>query len=68
MKTNVGSFDGWFRTLLFTLSICYAIMAGGSGWILVALTAILFATAVLTWCPLYEMLGFNTNEEKEKAH
>ena len=68
MKTNVGSFDGWFRTLLFILSVCYAIMIGGSSWFIVIPTAILFATAVLAWCPLYEILGLDTHKEKGASH
>jgi hypothetical protein len=60
MKTNISAFDGWFRTLLFIVSLCAAIMAGGSLWYLVIPTTILFATALLTWCPIYEMLGLST--------
>lgn len=62
MQTNVGAFDGWFRTLLFILAICYAVFAGGvMAWVLVGVGAVLFATAVLTWCPIYEVVGLNTN-------
>ncbi len=68
MKTNLSSFDGWFRTLLFIVSICYAIMAGGTSWLWIIPTGILFVTAVLGWCPIYEMLGLNTEKEKEKSH
>ncbi len=59
MKSNVGEIDGFFRTLLFVLSLCYAIMSGA--WWLVIIGAILFATAIASWCPIYETTGINTN-------
>ena len=64
MNTNIGAFDGWFRTLLFIIAICYAILAGGSAWVWIIPTAVLFVTAVATWCPLYEMLGINTGKDQ----
>ncbi len=62
MKANVGAFDGMFRTLLFIVSLCYAIMVGGSAWLLIIPTAVLFATAMLKWCPVYEITGLSTNK------
>jgi hypothetical protein len=63
MKANVGSFDGWFRILLFIISLGFAVLSGGSVWLWVIPTGILFLTAVLTWCPLYDVLGISTNKE-----
>ena len=63
MKANVGSFDGWFRTLLFIVSLCAAILIGGKAWLWVIPTALLFGTAVLKYCALYEILGISTNKE-----
>jgi hypothetical protein len=68
MKANVGPFDGWFRSLLFIVSLCYALLVGGAAWFWVIPTAILFATAILAWCPLYEMIGFSSNKTPNKAH
>jgi hypothetical protein len=65
MTKNLGAFDGWFRTLLFIVAVCYAIMAGGAAWYLVIPTAILFATAVFAWCPLYEVFGIRTNKDED---
>jgi len=62
MKTNIGAFDGWFRTLLFIVSLCAGVLLGGYAWLWAIPTAILFATAVLTWCPLYEAVGINTSK------
>ena len=65
MKVKIGAFDGWFRTLLFLVSLCYAVLVGGSAWFWVIPTSILFVTVVLMWCPLYEMFGINTNTDKD---
>ncbi len=64
MKANVCAFDGWFRTLLFIVLLCYAIWVGGSSWLWVIPAAILFSTAFLMWCSLYEMFGINTNKDR----
>jgi hypothetical protein len=66
MKSNVSAFDGWFRTLLFVLALCYAVMAGGRTWLWVIPTAVLFVTAVLKWCPLYETFGISTNKSENR--
>lgn len=68
MKANVGDFDGWLRILLFIVAICYAILAGGYAWLWVIPATVLFATAVLMWCPLFEMFGINMNKEKTNNH
>lgn len=60
MKTNIGAFDCWFRTLLFIFSISYALLAGGKVWIIAGGAGILFVTAVIAWCPIYKMFGINT--------
>ncbi len=63
MKTNVGAIDGYLRTLFFLVTLCYAVIFGGTvAWILVIPGAILFATVVLMWCPLYAMLDVNTSK------
>ena len=65
MKVNVGAFDGWFRILLFIVSVCYAILVGGYAWLWVIPTTVFFATSVVMWCPLYAMFGISTNSDKE---
>lgn len=64
MQANIGAFDGWFRTLLFLLALCYAIMFSSTfGWIATGIGAILFGSAIIQWCPLYEMVGFSSNKK-----
>lgn len=65
MKTNIGAFDGAFRTLIFIVSVIYAVMLGQWLWVIPA--AILFASATLMWCPLYAMLGIHTNKDEAVA-
>ena len=62
MKSNVGSVDGFLRTLLFIFSVCYAVYTGS--WWIVIIGAVLFETAIFTWCPIYETTGINTNSNK----
>lgn len=63
MEKNIGAFDGWFRILLFMIGMVYAIMWGP--WYVVLPGAILFATAILQWCPLYALVGFRTLAKEE---
>lgn len=60
MKTNMGAFDGAFRTLIFIVSMVVAIMTGQWAWMIPGV--IFFASALLTWCPLYDMFGISTNK------
>lgn len=62
MKTNVGGFDGAFRTLLFIVLLLMSIMTGQWLWVLPGI--IFFATAVMQWCPLYDIVGVNTHQSK----
>jgi hypothetical protein len=66
MNTNLGPFDGIVRTLIFITTICYGILSGHYLWMIPG--AILFATAVLTWCPIYAILGLNNHKTSEHAH
>jgi hypothetical protein len=61
MKSNVGAIDGFFRSLIFIITVIVAVMTGQWYWLIPG--AILFATAVLMWCPLYAMFGINDNTD-----
>ncbi|MCS6934905.1 MAG: DUF2892 domain-containing protein [Chitinophagales bacterium] len=62
MKTNIGAFDGWFRTFLFVMALSASIIYGGPVWWLMLPATIFFMTALLRWCPLYDVLGVNTSK------
>ena len=66
METNVGGFDGAFRTLLFIVSLVFSIMTGQWWWVLIGV--VFFATAVFAFCPLYAMVGIDTNRNKVQRH
>jgi Protein of unknown function (DUF2892) len=66
MKSNMGAFDGAFRTLLFVLAICYAILGGT--WLWIIPTSILFASTLLSWCPIYAITGIDTHKDGAEAH
>jgi len=60
MKKNVGSFDRGFRVILGLGLIAFALLAEGTtakfGW----LGIIPLTTAVVSFCPIYTLLGVNT--------
>lgn len=63
MKPNVGAVDGYLRILFFLATLCYAVLFGGvAAWVTAGIGAVLFATAVLMWCPIFTMLGINTSK------
>jgi len=66
MENNVGPFDGIVRTLIFILTICYGIMTGHYLWMIPG--AILFATAVITWCPINAIIGVGHHDRQETSH
>jgi hypothetical protein len=66
METNVGGFDGAFRTLLFIVSLVVSILTGQWWWVLVGI--IFFATAVFGFCPIYGIVGVNTDKKKTQRH
>jgi len=65
MKRNIGAADGFVRLLIGIVLICYAILVGP--WWLGLISIIPIGTTVAMWCPLWELLGINTNKE-EASH
>jgi hypothetical protein len=61
MTKNVGAFDGAARTLLAVLFIIYGGYFGP--WWISLFVIVPIATATSMWCPLYELVGLNTNNE-----
>ncbi len=63
MKTNIGSVDGGIRVLIFIVLIINAVLQGTlTAWLWVIPGAILFASALMAWCFLYEMFGITTSK------
>lgn len=62
MKQNVGSMDQYIRYVI-GMGLLTAGIAFGSLWGIVGIVPIM--TALLSWCPPYSLLGFNTNKLAE---
>ena len=64
MKQNVGSIDKVIRVVLglALLSLIY-FLEGPVRWIGLA-GAVLIATAAMSWCPIFAMLGIRSNKDK----
>jgi hypothetical protein len=60
MKPNVNGFDGAMRIILAILLLSYGVLFD-SWWGLLAVVP--FATAALSWCPLYAMFGINNDSK-----
>ncbi|MBV6442037.1 MAG: hypothetical protein EPGJADBJ_03735 [Saprospiraceae bacterium] len=69
MKKNMGSTDKTIRLLLaavFAVLFFTGIVSGVLGYILLALAAIFALTSVVGFCPLYALVGLNTNPVEER--
>ena len=64
MKQNVGSVDKVIRVVLGValLSLIY-FLDGPVRWVGLA-GAVLILTAAISWCPIFAMLGLNSNKGK----
>ncbi len=67
MKANLGSLDKAIRIIL---AIVFAILYftktvdGAVGMVLLVAGGVLLLTSVISFCPLYAILGFNTGNKK----
>lgn len=63
MKTNMGSTDRITRSLLAVAAITlYAtgVVTGTFGIVLMVLSGIFLLTSLVSFCPLYTLIGLNT--------
>jgi hypothetical protein len=68
MKKNVGSIDKVIRILVavvFLVLVFAKITTGTMSIILAVLAVVFLATSLINFCPLYTLLGINTNKKKE---
>ena len=63
---NEGAVDRWLRGIVGVLLMISgpAIDGGIGAWIVGGSGAVLIATAVIGWCPLYTLLHVNTRSAK----
>lgn len=68
MKKNMGRADRVIRVLLtITIAILYFnnIITGTLGLVLLILAAVFLLTSLVSFCPLYTLVGFNTCPTKK---
>jgi uncharacterized membrane protein len=68
MKRNMGNPD---RTIRFIIAIIVAVLyftntiKGTFGVVLLVLAAVFVLTSLVSFCPVYTLLGLNTNHSKK---
>lgn len=63
MKINMGTTDRFIRialALLFSVLYFTDTVSGTFGYILLGLGAVFILTSMVSFCPLYVLIGFNT--------
>lgn len=68
MEKNMGSTDKTIRILIAAvILILYFVnvISGALGVILLIIAVIAIVTSLIGFCPLYKLLGINTNKKKE---
>lgn len=68
MKKNVGSADRIIRVILaavFAVLYFTGIVSGTVGLVLVALGGIFVLTSLISFCPIYAIVGLNTCPAKK---
>lgn len=70
MKKNMGSTDKIIRLLIaavFIILFVLNVVSGVFGYILLALAAIFILTSLVSFCPLYTLVGMNTGKKEKKV-
>ncbi|MBR0697844.1 DUF2892 domain-containing protein [Bradyrhizobium lablabi] len=68
MTRNVGRLDQYVRIVIGLALIAYAVKDGslGPGWLVAgAVGLVLLATAFISYCPLYTLLGVDTRRRPD---
>lgn len=63
MKKNVGNLDRMVRiaaAIIVAAVYSAGIISGTLAYVLLGVSAVLLLTAVISFCPLYTLLGINT--------
>jgi hypothetical protein len=66
MKKNMGPIDKMIRSVIgFIIAILYysGIITGALAIILLAFAILFLLTSFMSFCPLYKLLGINTNKK-----
>jgi hypothetical protein len=66
MKANIGSLDKVIRIILvivFAMLYITKMVEGTAGTILLIAAGVLLLTSIINFCPLYTILGLNSNKK-----
>jgi len=67
MKKNMGNADRLIRVIIAVVAIVLyytGIVTGTLGIVLIALSGIFLLTSLISFCPLYSLVGVNTCKTK----
>ena len=67
MKTNMGSLDKAIRiikAITFAMLYITKTVEGTAGIVLLVVGGVFFLTSIISFCPLYSILGLNSNSKK----
>ena len=69
MKKNVGTGDRFLRVMIGVIALILGLsgmLDGALKWIVLGVGAVMIVTSSVQFCPLYTLLGVNTNKAKGK--
>lgn len=69
MKKNVGTGDRFLRVMIGVIALILGLsgmLDGTLKWIVLGVGAVMIVTSSVQFCPLYTLLGVNTNKAKGK--
>jgi hypothetical protein len=67
MKKNVGTIEKVIRILIaaiFIVLFATKVVTGTLGIVLLAIAGIFILTSLISWCPIWAVLGVNTTGKK----
>ena len=67
MKANMGSLDKAIRIIIaiaFAMLYVTKTIEGTAGIVLLVVGGVFLLTSIVSFCPLYTILGLNTNSKK----
>jgi hypothetical protein len=70
MNYNISNTDRIIRFLIFVLAIIlflFDILSGWTAYISISVGTILLVTSLLSFCPIYKILGISTFHKKTKT-
>lgn len=70
MNYNISNTDRTVRFLIFVLALIlflFDILSGWAAYFFISVGTVLLVTSLLSFCPIYKVLGISTFPKKTKA-